>query len=153
MFSMPPATTQLASPARMACAASATALSPEPQTLLMVSALTLGGTPPWMAACRAGFWPSPACTTFPMTTSSISSGSRPLRSSTARTTTAPRRGAGRSARPPWKRPIGVRTASTMTGLSLTAGPPSQSSSSRDRAMTRRWISLVPSPIVQSFASR
>ena len=35
--------------------ASATAFNPEPQTLLMVIALTSIGSPPFRAACRAGF--------------------------------------------------------------------------------------------------
>ena len=43
MASWPPATMQSASPALMACEASMTALSPEPQTLLMVSAGMAGG--------------------------------------------------------------------------------------------------------------
>jgi hypothetical protein len=34
----------------MACAARLTAFSPEPQTLLMVMALTDGERPPWIAA-------------------------------------------------------------------------------------------------------
>ena len=54
MLSMPPATINWASPARIACAASMTALRPDPQTLLMVSAATVGGRPAWSAACRAG---------------------------------------------------------------------------------------------------
>jgi len=48
-----------------ACAASATAFSPEPHTLLMVIAATRGAQPPLRAAWRAGFWPRPACTTLP----------------------------------------------------------------------------------------
>ena len=40
MDSMPPATTTSASPVGMPCAASITALRPEPQTLLMVRAAT-----------------------------------------------------------------------------------------------------------------
>ena len=43
MLSMPPATTSDASPARIAWSASMTALSPEPQTLLTVSAPTESG--------------------------------------------------------------------------------------------------------------
>ena len=39
--SMPPATAMSMSPAAMPCAASITAFSPEPHTLLMVSAATL----------------------------------------------------------------------------------------------------------------
>ncbi len=41
MLSMPPATTISELPVWIACCASATAFSPEPQTLLMVIALTL----------------------------------------------------------------------------------------------------------------
>ena len=46
-----------ASPALMACEASITALSPEPQTLLMVSAGIEAGSPAWISACLAGAWP------------------------------------------------------------------------------------------------
>ena len=70
MFSVPPATTVRASPHWMAWAASITALSPEPQTLLTVVAPTAGGRPAPMAACRAIFCPSPAPITLPMITSS-----------------------------------------------------------------------------------
>jgi hypothetical protein len=45
MFSMPPATTTSLSPQRISWAASITALSPEPQTLLMVKHGTLVGRP------------------------------------------------------------------------------------------------------------
>ena len=45
MFSMPPATITWASPQRMAWSASITACSPEPHTLLIVSAATVGGKP------------------------------------------------------------------------------------------------------------
>ena len=58
--SMPPATATSMSPVAMPCAASITAFSPEPQTLLIVSAATWSARPPLSAACRAGFWPMPA---------------------------------------------------------------------------------------------
>ena len=45
MLSMPPATMQRCSPARMAVAASMTALREEPQTLLTVNAGVLTGKP------------------------------------------------------------------------------------------------------------
>src|SRR6184192_3818937 len=48
--SMPPATTISDSPSSTACAASATAFRPEPQTLLMVIAATRGWQPPFGAA-------------------------------------------------------------------------------------------------------
>ena len=45
MLSIPPATTISASPARIDWAASITALSPEPHTLLIVTQPTASGTP------------------------------------------------------------------------------------------------------------
>ncbi len=64
--SMPPATTRSASPALMAAAASMIALSPEPQTRLIVVAGVAGDRPPPSAAWRAGAWPAPAWSTWPM---------------------------------------------------------------------------------------
>ena len=61
--SMPPATTMPNSPARTNCAASAIASRPDRHTLLMVSAGTVIGMPAATAACRAGIWPAPACST------------------------------------------------------------------------------------------
>src|SRR2546423_14944753 len=55
----------------MFCAASTTALRPEAQTLLTVTASTVGARPANMAACRAGDCPTPACRTFPKYTSVI----------------------------------------------------------------------------------
>ena len=60
MFSIPPATTMSTSPARIICEAIATALRPEPQTMLIVVAGTSFGTPAPIDTWRAGFWPSPA---------------------------------------------------------------------------------------------
>ena len=68
--SMPPAMTRSASPARISEAASMIALSPEPQTRLMVVALVPSGRPAVRAAWRAGAWPTPAWRTWPMSTSS-----------------------------------------------------------------------------------
>ena len=70
MDSMPPATTMELLPVCIACAASATDFNPEPQTLLIVMAPVAGESPPKIAACRAGFCPSPAETTLPMMHSS-----------------------------------------------------------------------------------
>ncbi len=50
MFSWPPATTMSLSPQATACAASMTALRPEPQTALMVRPGTSLGTPAPMSA-------------------------------------------------------------------------------------------------------
>ena len=92
MFSIPPATTTRASPSRTACEASMTALSPDPQTLLMVSAATVGGKPAFSAACRAGACPTPAERIIPMMTSSTSRKCRPARSRAARMTIDPSSG-------------------------------------------------------------
>ena len=66
--SWPPATTMSYSPARIIWSAMAMALMPERQTLLIVSAGTLIGMPALTAACRAGIWPAPAWSTWPMIT-------------------------------------------------------------------------------------
>ena len=50
MLSWPPATMMSASPALIACAASATAFNPEPQTLLIVIEPTVTGMPAAIAA-------------------------------------------------------------------------------------------------------
>jgi hypothetical protein len=110
MLSMPPATTTAASPARIADAPIITAFNPEPQTLLMVVALTLSGSPAFSAAWRAGAWPAPACRTWPMIASSIRSGAIPERSTAARMATAPRSVAGVVESLPPNLPIGVRAA-------------------------------------------
>ena len=66
--SMPPATTTSNSPAAMSWSASAIASSPDRQTLLTSSDGTLIGMPALTAACRAGIWPAPACSTCPRMT-------------------------------------------------------------------------------------
>src|SRR6202049_1894408 len=104
----------------IACAASATAFSPEPQTLLTVMAPTSGGSPPNIAAWRAGFCPKPAETTLPMMHSSTSFGSSPARFTASRTTIAPSCVALRSERLPWNFPTGVRQPEMMTTSSLAA---------------------------------
>jgi hypothetical protein len=114
MFSMPPATTTLASPAVIMPAPSITALSPLPQTLLMPTAPTLGGRPAAMAAWRAGAWPMPAEITFPMSTSSMLPPSSPERSTAARMAIPPSSGAGIAERAPWNFPMAVRAALMMT---------------------------------------
>ena len=48
------------------------AVNPLRQTLLMVVAGTVHGSPAATAAWRAGFWPAPAWTTWPMRTWSTS---------------------------------------------------------------------------------
>src|SRR5216684_2392208 len=93
MDSMPPATTISDSPSCTACAASATAFNPEPQTLFIVIAATRASQPPLSAACRAGFCPSPACTTLPRMASSICLASRPERRIASATALPPSSGA------------------------------------------------------------
>ncbi len=97
----------------MACAASITAFRPEPQTLFTVIAGTVSGMPPWIAAWRAGAWPTPAWTTFPISTSSICPGSIPARRTASRTAIAPSWGAVIDPSPPMNSPIAVRHALTM----------------------------------------
>ena len=94
MFSMPPATALSMNPRIISCAALATACAPEPQTRLTVIAGISTGTPPWMAACRAGFILLPAWITLPMMTVSISPGGSFARLSVASMTAAPRSVAG-----------------------------------------------------------
>ena len=116
MDSCPPARITWLSPARMDCAASITALSPEPHTLLMVSAETWSGRPALIAACRAGACPTPPCTTLPMMTSAMSCASIPDRATASRRAMAPSSGAESDARAPRNLPMGVRTALTITGV-------------------------------------
>ncbi|SAL71506.1 hypothetical protein AWB70_07383 [Caballeronia cordobensis] len=58
-----------ASPAMIAFAASITAFRPEPHTLLIVMPGTMSGRPALISDWRAGFWPEPAASTWPMMTS------------------------------------------------------------------------------------
>lgn len=114
MLSWPPAMMMSESPSRIACAASITAFRPEPQTLLIVNAGTVTGRPALMTAWRAGFWPTPAVSTWPRMTSLIWSGCRPLLRSSSWMTIAPSSLAGVFDSVPPNLPIGVRVAATMT---------------------------------------
>src|ERR1044072_820782 len=120
MDSLQPATTSLRSPALMACAASMTALSAEPHTLLTVNDGTVSGMPAPRAAARAGFWPRPACRTLPRMTSSTSPGWMRARRSASLTATAPSSVAFRLDRAPWNLPMGVRQPATRTAVSTGA---------------------------------
>src|ERR1035437_1834575 len=119
MDSMPPATAISDVPNMMAWAASATAFSPLPQTMLIVSALTVSASPPRSAACLAGFCPSPAGSTHPITHSSILSAETPARRTASRTTIAPSSTALMSLSAPRNLPTGVRTALTITTSFMT----------------------------------
>ena len=87
---MPPATYTSPSPALIDAAASMIALRPEPQTRLIVVAGVVSARPASSSAFRAGAWPAPAWSTWPMNTSSIgASAGRPERSTAARIAVAP----------------------------------------------------------------
>ena len=70
--SWPPATMISASPLAICCMPSATARRPEPQSWLRPQAVFSCGTPAFIAAWRAGFWPWPAVRIWPRMTSSTS---------------------------------------------------------------------------------
>src|SRR4051794_19132010 len=136
--SMPPVTTTSTSPARIIESAISTARMDDAQTLFTASAGTSIGSPAAIAACRAGAWPAPAWSTWPMITYSTSLPSSPMRSSAARMTTEPSSVAERSLRPPPRRPNGVRTAETMT-VRLT---PLNLVGSVDRAVVQHEAAVV-----------
>src|SRR5437016_2950783 len=112
--SMPPARTTSAEHARIMSDANITACSPEPHTLLTVTAPTRSGRPADNAAWRAGFCPRPAEITFPMMTSSMSAGTRPARFTASAIAVLPSLTAStfRKARP--YLPTGVREAPART---------------------------------------
>lgn len=60
MFSVPPAIATEAYPAAISSEALAIAYAPDPHTRFTVRAGTCTGSPPPMAACRAGFILAPA---------------------------------------------------------------------------------------------
>ncbi len=114
MLSTPPASISPPSPDRMACAADATACSPDPQRRFTVWPGTSTGNPARSAAIRATFrLSSPAPLAQPRITSSIRSDGRDARSSRPRSAAAARSSGRMSASAPPARPIGVRTALVM----------------------------------------
>ena len=114
MLSCPPATTMALSPVWICWAANATARKPEPHTWLTPKAIFSSGTPAARAACRAGFWPWLAVSTWPRITSSTAAGSSFARASAARIAASPSWWAGTAAKAPLKLPIAVRAAATIT---------------------------------------
>ncbi len=86
MLSCPPAATMSASPSMMCCAPSATARRPEPQTWLMPQAALSIGRPALICACRAGFWPCAAVSTWPRMVSETSALSMPARATISSST-------------------------------------------------------------------
>ena len=75
---MPPVTTTSTSPARIIESAISIARIDDAQTLLIVSAGVSIGSPAAIAAWRAGAWPAPAWSTWPMITYCGSCGSSPI---------------------------------------------------------------------------
>src|SRR5659263_295849 len=106
--SIPPAATTSNSSVATDWAASMTAFNPEPHILLIVSAPADAGRPAYIPAWRAGACLTPADSTFPMITCSISSFRTPPREAASAMTTAPSLGAVMSASAPMKLPIAVR---------------------------------------------
>src|SRR5580765_2192295 len=115
---MPPATMTSLTPAASMSCANIAAFIPEPHILLTVVAPVESGRPPPRAAWRAGACPWPAGRTQPMITSCTCSGLTPARSTAARIAAAPSCGAEKSFSSPWKAPIGVLAAETITIGSL-----------------------------------
>src|SRR3989442_855043 len=114
MDCMPPATMISFVPqARRSCANIA-AFIPEPHILFTVVQPAARGRPAPSEAWRAGAWPCPAGSTQPMITSCTSSGEILARSTAARIAAAPSSGAAKPFSSPWKAPIGVLAAATMT---------------------------------------
>ncbi len=111
---MPPVTTTSTSPARIIESAISIARIDDAHTLLIVSAGVSFGSPAPIAAWRAGAWPAPPCSTWPMIAYCGSVASTPMRSSAALITIAPSSVASYFASPPPSLPNGVRTAATMT---------------------------------------
>ena len=93
---------------------------PDAQALLMVSAETVFGISALIAACRAGVCPRPAESMLPMIEYSISSRSKPERSTAALMAVAPSSVAGVPASAPWNLPRGVLAAPVMNTLDLSA---------------------------------
>ena len=113
MLSMPPATTQLALPARIRSVPSMAHFMPEAHTLLTVVAPTPSGMPARRIAWRAGACFTPAPMTQPISTSSMAAVSTPESSAAAWIACAPSSGADLSLSAPRKLPMGVRCAPSM----------------------------------------
>ncbi len=114
MLSMPPATITSFEPATSESCASIVAFIPEPHILDSVVQFTEFGSPAFNAACRAGACPCPAIRQLPNSSSCTSAGWMPARSTAALMATAPRSLADSDEKSPWKPPIGVRAAPTIT---------------------------------------
>ncbi len=103
--------------------ASMMAVRPDRHTLLTEDAGTSQPIPPAIAAWRAGFWPEPAGSTWPMITASTASAGMPPCASAPAIAKPPSCGAVKEASWPLSRPCAVRAAATMTTSSVFMRPP------------------------------
>ena len=87
---------------------------PDAQTLLIVSEDTSIGMPALICAWREGICPTPAWSTWPITTCCTCSGATSARSSAAPMAMPPRSVGCSDARPPPILPTGVRALPRMT---------------------------------------
>ena len=112
---MPPASTVSYSPSRISASARAMARMPEAHTLLTVSEPTSSRSPAPSETCRDGMWPCPAWMTVPIhAVADLVRRRRPRgRSRHGRRQRRVRRRRA-VARPPRRRPKGVRAAPRMT---------------------------------------
>src|SRR5579883_336395 len=125
ILSTPPATTTSPNPNMMLCAAILTACKLDAQKRLTVTPAAVSGSPASAPTRRARFMPcSPSGKAQPIITSSIKARSRlGTRSTAARTARAARSSARTSSSAPLPaRPIGVRTALTMTASVILVSP-------------------------------
>ena len=102
----------------MLVAACITALSEDPQTMLIVTHDVETGNPAPRATCRAGACPMPACKTCPMSTSSTmpEDGLMSIRPSNSLTDATPKSTALIDESAPINRPIGVLETPQMTAV-------------------------------------
>ena len=105
---------------------------PDRHILLIVSAGTSQPIPAATADCRAGIWPAPAVSTWPMITYSTSEAGTPAFSNAARIATAPRSVPEKSFSEPISRPIGVRAPATMTDVVISTSKAMVAERSDDR---------------------
>src|SRR5436190_12522145 len=126
MLSMPAAITTSYAPAITPCATKCAACCDEPHCRSTLVAGTLHGSPAATHALRVTLQPcSPACVTQPPTTSSISSGSRSLRSIIVRNTRPSRSVGCQPASAPLRFPKALRAQSTITASRVIASYASQ----------------------------
>ena len=90
--------------------------NPDPQAMLMVTAVEDTGIPDLTAIWRATLGPPPAWRPQPNRNSSTRSGEIPARSSAGTTAATPRSAGERDDNPPRNFPMGVLTAEQITAL-------------------------------------